>query len=596
MDPRGICVWARTLALAGVIVSACLGLLVAERAKAEDRVSPIRQITRPRGGPPHFDVGHRVTGFRSIDGSENNPLIPDLNAADTPLSRLMEPDYVDGVSAPAGADRPSPRVISNEVAFQARDKRTPLATSDFLWQWGQFLDHDLDLTDGTDPPEAFPIPVPAGDPDFDPGSDGGVEIPFNRSLYDPATGTHAGNPREQVNEITGWIDASNVYGSGPERATALRAGDGSGRLRTSPGDLLPLDEGTLPNATGGSQEQMFLAGDVRANEQVALTAMHTLFVREHNRIADKLHARKPWLSGEEVYQRARRWVGAEMQVVTYREFLPALLGRSLPAYRGYDPEVDATVSNEFATAAYRFGHSALSPRLRRLDRRLRPISGGPLALRDAFFSPDRIRTEGGIDPLLRGLAHQVHQAVDVEVIDDVRNFLFGPPGAGGFDLAALNLQRGRDHGLASYNDTREAYGRPRARGFSDISDRPEVQRRLAEAYASVDDVDLWVGGLAEDPRGRSHVGPLFAQIIQDQFRRLRDGDRYWYQRTLSPRQQRVVERTRLSDIIRRNTGIRGEIPRDVFRVSRTARRQDLEQIRGRGRGPREPADPRADRP
>ncbi|MGH0028448.1 MAG: peroxidase family protein [Myxococcota bacterium] len=543
-----------------------------ERSEEEDQVSPVLRI-EPRVERRRRDRTPDVpspAAIRSIDGAGNHETDTEMNAAETPLLRSVTSDYADGLYEMAGADRPSARLVSNRVVDQAESIATPLGTSDFLWQWGQFLDHDIDLTEGVDPPEPEPIAVPAGDAWFDPTGEGDVAIAFNRSIYDHTTGADA--PRQQLNEITGWIDASNVYGSDAERARALRTLDGTGRLRTGPGGLLPDDDTDLPNATGGSSQTMFLAGDVRANEQVGLTAMHTLFVREHNRVADAIRARVPGLGGDQVYELARRFVASLMQAITYREFLPALLGPdAIAPYRGYDPDVDARIANVFSTAAYRFGHSALSPTFERLDRNLREVPAGPLALRDAFFSPDRIRDEGGIEPLLRGFAHQRHQRVDVRVVDDLRNFLFGAPGSGGFDLPALNIQRGRDHGLPSYAEVRVAYGFPPAADFADVSRDPEVQARLASAYDTVAAIDLWVGGLAEDPVPAGHLGPLFTRIIAEQFEALRDGDRFWYERDLSPVELSEVQRTRLSDVIRRNTSIGREIADDVFHVGRRRR-------------------------
>jgi peroxidase len=546
----------------------------AQRVDSADRhtdgVSPVLRIRRTR---ERHHGHHGAQAVRSIDGSGNNEARPETGAAGTPLLRLLPADYADGVSALAGADRPGPREISNRVATQPAPIPNPLDASDYLWQWGQFIDHDIDLTDGADPPEPQPIAVAPGDPWFDPDFRGGVVIPFNRSLYDPASGSDASNPRQQLNEISAWIDASNVYGADPERADALRAHDGTGRLRIGEGGLLPFNTEGLPNA-GGSGPELFLAGDVRANEQVALTALHTLFAREHNRLAARLAREHPDWDGERLYQKARQLVGAEMQAITYREFLPALLGPDpLPPYAGYDPEVDAGISNVFSTAAYRFGHSALSPLLLRLDRRGREIRAGHLALRDAFFAPQRITDEGGIDPLLRGLAAQRCQRVDVQLVDDLRNFLFGPPGEGGFDLASLNIQRGRDHGLPGYNDAREALGLPRAQDFTDVSSDPDTRARLADAYAHPDDIDLWVGSLAEDPLPGAHVGPLVQRVLVDQFQALRDGDRFWYERTLDRAERRSIEAMRLSDVIRANTGIGDELPDDVFHVVRRRHRR-----------------------
>ncbi|MCG8460020.1 MAG: hypothetical protein MI919_27375 [Holophagales bacterium] len=518
------------------------------------------------GGPGDGPGGGGGDRVRTIDGSGNNRRNPAIGQAGRPLIRLLSADYGDGVSQPAGAGRPSARQVSNLVCDQEHDRPNALSVTDYLWQWGQFLDHDIDLTDGADPVEPFDIAVPAGDPWFDPSGSGEVTIPLNRSIYDPDSGTTVENPRQQLNEITAWIDASNVYGSDEERARALRTLDGSGRLKTSEGDLLPFNEEGLPNA-GGPSPSLFLAGDVRANEQLGLTAMHTLFVREHNRLAGRIAERDPDLDGDAVSERARAQVGAPMQVITYREFLPALLGPdALAPYRGYRPEVDASIANLFSTAAYRFGHSTLSTTILRLDAQGAEIAAGHLPLRDAFFAPQRLASEGGIDPILRGLAAQTCQAVDAFVVDDLRNFLFGPPGAGGFDLAALNIQRGRDHGLPSYQRARQAFGMPEALTFGDITSDPELQERLRTAYGDVGAVDLWVGGLAEDPRPGAMVGELLFRILKEQFEALRDGDRFWYRRAFDGERLRRLERTRLADIIRRNTEIADELQNDVFHL------------------------------
>ena len=295
--------------------------------------------------------------------------------------------------------------------------------------------------------------------------------------------------------------------------------------------------------------------------------MHTLFMREHNRLADEIAQQNPGMSGDEIYQKARQLVGAEMQVITYREYIPALLGENaLSDYDGYQDDVDASIMNSFSAAAYRYGHSALSPTMLRLDAEGDEIDAGHLALRDAFFRPTRITEEGGIDPILRGLSKQICQTVDGRVIDDVRNFLFGPPGSGGFDLAALNIQRGRDHGLPSYNQARIALGLGRARTFADISSSRQTRNRLQSVYASVNDVDMWVGGLSEDPVEDSHVGPLFQEIMVRQFEALRDGDRYWYTLKLTEAEREMVEGMTLARIIRNNTGIGDELQNDVFHV------------------------------
>lgn len=513
--------------------------------------------------------------FRRIDGLENNLTTSELGSAGQPFRRLVDADYADGVGTPSGADRPSARAVSNALCAQSDSTLNRRGASDYLWQWGQFLDHDIDETPSSNPPESFNIPVPAGDPWFDPQGTGTAEIPLNRSFGEDHDGV-----RQQVNEITAFIDASNVYGSSEERAYALRALDGTGKLKTTTsehGDLPPYNQSGLPNAPASSPN-LFLAGDVRANEQVALTAMHTLFVREHNYWADRYVEMNPSASGEEIYQFARMIVGAEMQVITYNEFLPVLLGPdAIPRYRGYDPNLDPSISNVFAGAAYRLGHSLLSPTLLRLDAEGNESAEGHLSLASAFFTPAEIE-DNGIDSLLRGLAAQRCQELDGLIVDDLRNFLFGPPGAGGFDLASLNLQRGRDHGLPGFNDACRDLGIRPALRFRDINPDPAVWQAMAEVYDNVSQIDCWIGGLCQPHVRGAMVGPMLQRILSEQFIRLRDGDRFWYENHLPPELIRLVENQSLADIIRRNTEIGEELPDQVFLVEGAAEVQSQTEI------------------
>jgi cellulase/cellobiase CelA1 len=502
--------------------------------------------------------------YRTIDGSNNNLANPEWGQGHTQLLRDVPAAYADGVSALAGPNRPSPRLISNIINAQSASIPSPANASDYLWQWGQWIDHDLDLTDPHTPTEPAPIPVPAGDPSFDPNNTGNQTLPFTRSLYDTLTGTGTNNPRQQINELTSWIDASNVYGSDEARSTALRTNDGTGRLLTSAGNLLPFNTMGLPNA-GGTGANLFVAGDIRTNEQVALTAMHTLWMREHNRQAIEIAAQNPNLSDDQIFEEARARVGALQQVITYNEFLPLLLGaNALDTYQGYNPSVNGTVRNSFSAALFRVGHTMLSSMILRLDANRNIIPQGNLPLRDAFFNPQLIVNDG-IEPLLRGLAAQPSQAIDAFIVNDVRNFLFGAPGQGGMDLPSLNIQRGRDHGLGSYNATRIAYGLPPRTSFEQISTMMVVQQRLVQAYATVNDIDLWPGAIAENTVPGALVGETLRTVMKEQFEALRDGDRFWYQNVFSGQELAELESTTLADVIIRNTPINaGEIPANVF--------------------------------
>ena len=296
---------------------------------------------------------------------------------------------------------------------------------------------------------------------------------------------------------------------------------------------------------------------MRAGENVALTSLHTLFAREHNRLVDELSAADPGLTDDELFQAARQRVEAKIQAITFNEFLPLLVGKdAIARYDGYDPDVNPGITVEFSTAAFRFGHSLLSSQIQRLNEDGSVIDAGNLSLSEAFFSPEEISENGGIDPILRGLADGTAQELDTQIVEDVRSFLFGEPGSGGLDLAALNIQRGRDLGVASYNDLREALGLTRAESFSDITSDADLAARLEELYGNVDLIDAWIGGLAEDPHGKGVVGELFATIIVDQFLRIRDGDPYWSQGSDLPRDEiEALWDTTLADVIEANTDI-----------------------------------------
>tara|TARA_R110002073_G_scaffold41466_5_gene117065 strand:- start:2129 stop:4402 length:2274 start_codon:yes stop_codon:yes gene_type:complete len=504
----------------------------------------------PADDDPVTDLADEV---RSIDGSNNNLESPDFGVAGTPLVRVADADYADGISEPSGADRPSAREISNTLSAADPEGTTnDRNLSDFVYLWGQFIDHDIDLSltqEGEDA-ESFDIAVPTGDPLFDPFSSGTEVISLTRSLIAEGTGTSTDNPAQQINAITAWIDGSQVYGSSQATTDLLREFSG-GRMRTSDGDLLPTDE------AGNIQ-----AGDIRAAENLGLTSMQTLFLREHNRLADDIADDNPDWNDEQIFQAARTIVIAEIQSITYNEFLPALLGENaISDYEGYDASVNPSIANEFSTAAFRFGHTTLSNEIDFVGNDGIEVREA-LSLANAFFNPSLLE-ETGIDSILKAGASSLSQEVDLEVVDSLRNFLFGPPGAGGFDLVSLNIQRGRDHGLADFNSVRAAYGLEAYESFSEITSDSELSAKLETLYGDVNNIDLWVGLLAEDHADDSSLGETASTIIADQFERIRDGDRFYYENTLSDREIRVIENTTLADVIQRNTDI-NSLQENVF--------------------------------
>ncbi|NIL97520.1 MAG: LEPR-XLL domain-containing protein [Planctomycetales bacterium] len=550
--------------------------------------------------------------FRSFDGTGNNLDHNDWGAANTPLQRLTTVEYGPGMTNgfPNLATRVdstgqtiNPRSVSNLLFDQDDSHLNDRGLTSFIFQWGQFLDHDLDLTGSAMPPTFIGFTVP------DDGTETelplGTMIPMLRSRFVWDEGV-----AQQINQITSYIDGSSVYGSDDARAANLRAGyggflltsDGVNNQSDGEGHLLPFNfqvEGNyLPNAspprTGTGvpldRDDLFVAGDVRSNEQPGLTALHTLFVLEHNyqarQIAEQLGLDQNDLAETEVdelvYQLARATVGAEIQAITYNEFLPALLGpQQLESYGGYDSQVNAAIANIFSTSLYRVGHTMLPNELLLLNEDGTPvpdqvvmgasIAAGQVALGEAFFNPGLI-TEVGIEPYFMGLATQQIEEVDPLMTDGVRNMLFAPPAA--MDLGATNLQRGRDHGLPDYNQARIDFGLEPRNNFEEISSDPHIVAALKAAYDAAHDghggydainnIDVFAAAISEDHIPGGSVGQLIHTVLVDQFARLRDGDRFYYEKTFRGSALAEIQNTRLSDIIRRNTNLQA-VQDEVFR-------------------------------
>src|SRR5262245_61649889 len=302
---------------------------------------------------------------RTLDGTGTNADHPTWGQAGTLYSRVAAPNYADAIGQmPSG---PSPRYISNRIfndvgqnLFSEND------VSQWGWAWGQFIDHDIGLRDER-PAENAPMPYDRHDHLETFANDTGT-LAFSRTPA--AGGTGVGSPREQVNTLSSFIDASNVYGVTGTRLDWLRNGTVDGDPSNNDATLL-LPHDYLPRVTARGNpatappmdlmgplaafpSKAVVAGDVRANENVVLTAIQTLFAREHNRIVAALPNS---LTDEQKFQVARRVVGAEAEYITYNEFLPTL-GVTLDHYNGYAPGVDPSLSNEFAVVGYR-AHSMI---------------------------------------------------------------------------------------------------------------------------------------------------------------------------------------------------------------------------------------------
>lgn len=424
--------------------------------------------------------------YRTFDGTCNNLLHPMWGASLTPFNRLLSPVYENGFNSPVGwqdlEGNPSARLVSTQL-ISSEEVTDDQQFTHMLMQWGQFLDHDIDFivsslstmrfSDGLDctkqyhicdnQPPCFPIPIPENDARL---SGHGACMQFTRSSAVCGTGTtsvffSAVTPREQMNQITSYIDASSVYGSSEQEALNLRDLDSNGLLKSNSSigkgkPLLPFNRDTPIECLQADDSPVpcFLAGDFRANEQLGLLSMHTIWMREHNRIAKELGDFNPNWDSDKVYHEARKIVGAVVQHISYTEWLPKILGPEgmalLGPYSGYEPNINAGIVNSFATAAFRFGHGLINPIIFRLNSSFQPIEQGNIPLHKAFFSPYRLVTEGGVDPVLRGLFGRAaksrddkHQLLNSELTER----LFEMAHEIALDLGALNIQRGRDHAL-----------------------------------------------------------------------------------------------------------------------------------------------------
>ena len=537
-----------------------------------------------------------VLVYRTTNGTCNNLFYPLNGAAGVPFARMLPSEYTDGISNPVGLDQtdkfsapwPSPRKISFTLMRDLEVESNKL--THMFMQWGQFLDHDMDLSPMFSEDECScnvtdrcqPIPVDHNDGVYGRNSSHkGRCLKFTRSIPACRCPEHDSElPRNQINQITSYIDASNVYGSTDELSARLRLFAGGllkqgGRTHSSKGNLPFQDE--KPDK---GDLNFFEAGDERANEQVGLTIMHTIWMREHNRIARYLGRLNPCWGDDKLYHETRKIVGAMVQAVTYNEFIPQLFGSQyqtyIPKYRYYNPFVDSTIPNEFATAAYRFGHSLVQPFLLRLDKNFKSVPEGPISLVDAFFNPNAYFKSNGTDPILRGLLVENARIIDEFISNVLTSKLFADgPNRIGADLASLNIQRGRDHGLAPYRKWQRFCSAIFPGTNINFHYNSTVQK-LKDLYGEDgyrNGIDLWVGGLAERKIPGGQVGPTLACILGLTWQRVRDGDRFWFEHphVFTYNQRAQLKKTSLSKVICDNAD-------DIPRVQRNAFRSDQPRV------------------
>ncbi|KAG7309805.1 hypothetical protein JYU34_004307 [Plutella xylostella] len=557
---------------------------------------------------PYSITCKKSAKFRTIDGSCNNLKHPAWGRSIAPFTRIAKPKYADGIFAMpvarSGRALPNARVLSTRLFQDAQMNSRVL--SHLNTQWGQFVTHDMvfQVMESTDegginccagngndmlPPEwendkCIPIRIPDNDAFY---SYQGVKcMNFVRSVTAPREDCSLGHA-EQMNTVTSFLDGSPIYGSDPKLAKKLRAKSG-GRLRTesrpkcTKGFLPMVEDKSSVCVLRNSSDPCYLAGDGRINQTPTLAMLHTLMLREHNRVADILASLNPQWSDERLYQEAKKIVVAEIQHITYQEYLPLNFGENYFRYyrispvslynRDYSDDVNPGIINAFGAAAFRYLHTMVPASIATCPSGYQAVYQHRLS--DHYMNPILLeQSPESFDDIVRGiLAHSSGES-DPYVTGEVTNFLFKCSSAWGLDLIAMDIQRGRDHGLASYNDYREICGLTRARTFQDLAREIPQDRinALQQLYECVDDIDLFVGGSMERDVDGSILGHTFQCIVAEQFYRTRVGDRFFYDNgemahSFTPDQLKEIKKASMARLICDNTDGVQFIQRKAFEV------------------------------
>ncbi|KAM9645139.1 dual oxidase 2 isoform 1-T1 [Trichechus inunguis] len=529
-------------------------------------------LTGPLGPAGNQDAQSLTWEVQRYDGWFNNLRHHERGAAGFRLQRLVPANYADGVYQALGEPLlPNPRRLSDAVtrgpAGQASQRnRTVLGVF-----FGYHVLSDLVSVERPGcPAEFLNIRIPRGDPVFDPDQRGDVVLPFQRSRWDPKTGQSPSNPRDLTNEVTGWLDGSAIYGSSHSWSDALRSFSG-GQLASGPDPAFPRDAQdsrlmwTAPDPATGQRgpRGLYDFGAERGNREPFLQALGLLWFRYHNLWAQRLAREHPHWGDEELFQHARKRVIATYQNIALYEWLPSFLQVTPPAYTGYCPFVDPSISPEFLAASEQFFSTMVPPGIYMRDAscHFQNISNEDFdsspALRvcNSYWIRENpnLNSADAVNQLLLGMASQISELEDTIVVEDLRDYWPGPGKFSRTDYVASSIQRGRDMGLPSYIQARLALGLGTPKNWTDIN--PQVDSEVLTATAALyhqdlSRLELLPGGLLES---RGDPGPLFRAIVLDQFVRLRDGDRYWFENTrnglFSQDEIAEIRNTSLQDVL-----------------------------------------------
>ncbi|KAJ7311206.1 hypothetical protein JRQ81_006817 [Phrynocephalus forsythii] len=538
-------------------------------------------LGHPVGAQEHIDWE-----TERFDGWYNNLVYHKHNSAGSVFSRLLPAAYADGVfQALQEPHVPNARRLSDVVAqgqsgYPAQGNRTVLGVFFGFHVLGEILE----TYKPSCPAEFLNLPIPKGDPVFDPSGSGDVVLPFQRMQWAPETGQSPNAPREQVNGVTGWLDGSAIYGPSHSWCDSLRD--------FSEGKLLSGEDGAFPKQTRATSlmwkaldpatrqsgaQGLFDFGNAKGNENPFLQAVGIVWFRYHNYWAKKLATTYSW-SDELLFQHARKQVIAVYQNIVLYEWLPAFLRKkTITPYNGYKQHVDARISPEFVAASALFlGTMAPSGVYKRNStcdiQKVVNINGSlspALRLCNSYWSRENpnLKTARDVDELLLGMSSQIAEQEDNIVVDDLRDYWYGTVKYSRMDFVASWIQRARDLGLSTYNKVREFFNLKPAKEWQEIvQGNQTLLEEVSALYGNnTGRLEMLIGGLLEPN------ATLFHTIIEDQFLRLRDGDRFWFENTknclFSDKDIQEIRNTTFSVVLEAVTSMgSGKLQKNVFQA------------------------------
>lgn len=476
---------------------------------------------------------------RTDDGSFNDLKQPQMGMVNTRLGRNVPLTEVK-------VDRqnllnPNPREISQRLL--GRDEFIPATSLNILAAaWIQFQNHDWFSHGDNQPDKKIVIPLAENDP----WPQEHRPMAIKETLVDetrPQKETSA--PPTFINKVTHWWDGSQIYGSHPEQVDQLRS--------HIDGKLIIGDDGLLPVDANGIDRTGF-----NDNWWIGLSLLHTLFVREHNTICDRLKQQYPDWTDDDLFDHARLINAALMAKIHTVEWTPGilshpalqiamnanwwgLLGQNIKRIFGRigDGETISGIigsPTDHHTAPYYITEEFVSVY------RLHPLipdefefyshGNGKLLRKGDFFEVAGKRARGVVEEIgladlfySLGIAHP--GAITLHNYPKALQKLIRDNGEV-FDLAAIDILRDRERGVPRYNDFREIIGRGRIKSFEEITSNQTWVKELREVYNNdINSVDLMVGMFAEDlPKGFGFSDTAFRVFILMASRRLKS-DRFF---------------------------------------------------------------------